>query len=176
MSRFKAIILSVVVLTLGLAVFGWYFFSTGGAGLYRTVVNYLLADIPDKKHDWWEFIYKGENSSVSGFYSGGDEESIKIWTLSGLKRFYAKPKFSTYSFRDTCAVVRQLQQEGGGQRGLNNEEVYFDLGEWQSLLVPENYVTVWLAGKENGQVVIDKTLGRSGKYKVLGKIEKGVCD
>ncbi|MCK6569397.1 MAG: hypothetical protein L6Q45_17075, partial [Anaerolineales bacterium] len=136
MSQAKAIILSVTVLILGLAAFGWYFFSTGGGGLYRTVVYYLIPEVPNKVHTWLDFVYKGDDRSVYGFYAGGDEESINIWTLSGLKRFYAKPQFSTYSFRDTCAVVRRLQQ-GGGQSGLNTEEVYFDLGEWQGLLQPE---------------------------------------
>lgn len=175
MSRIKAVILSVVVLIFGLAAFGVYFFSTGGGGLYRTIVYYLIPDVPNKVHTWLDFIYKGDDRAVYGFYAGGDENSIKIWTLSGLKRFYAKERFSTYYFRDTCAVVRRLQQSGG-QSGLNTEEVYFDLNEWQGLLQPENLVTVWTHGREGGRIIIDKALARSGRYKVLGKVEAGVCD
>lgn len=114
----------------------YIFFSTGGGGLYRTIVYYLIPDVPNKVHTWLDFVYKGDDRAVYGFYAGGDEESIKIWTLSGLKRFYAKERFSTFYFRDTCAVVRRLQQ-GGGQSGLNSEEVYFNLSEWQGLLQPE---------------------------------------
>ncbi|MBE7433924.1 MAG: hypothetical protein HS100_08395 [Anaerolineales bacterium] len=95
MSRVKAIILSVVVLILSLVVFTVYFFSTGGRGLARIVVYYLFSDVPDKKYTWIDFINKNEpGRSISGFYAFGDENSISIWTLSGLKRFYAKPGFS----------------------------------------------------------------------------------
>ncbi|RIK54663.1 MAG: hypothetical protein DCC59_03370 [Chloroflexi bacterium] len=135
----------------------------------------MIPDLPNKAHSWLDFVYKGDDRAVYGFYAGGDENSIKIWTLSGLKRFYAKPRFSTYSFRDTCAVVRRLQQ-GGGQSGLNTEEVYFDLNEWRGLLQPENLVTVWTHGREGGRIIIDKALARSGRYKVLGRVEAGVCD
>lgn len=170
-----AIILSVVVLSLSLIFFGVYFFSTGGAGLYRIVVNYLVPDLPDKKYSWVDFIYKDDTYKVSGFYAGGDEESIKIWTLSGLKRFYAKPKFSSFSFRDTCAAVRQIQ-ENGLKQAINNESINFDISEFQALLKPEYFVTVWPVGKEDGKVMIDKVFAFSGKYKVLGRVEQGVCD
>lgn len=95
MSRIKAIILSVVVLILSVVIFTVYFFSTGGKGLARIVVYYLFSDVPDKKYTWIDFINKNEpGRSISGFYAFGDENSISIWTLSGLKRFYAKPGFS----------------------------------------------------------------------------------
>lgn len=61
-----------------LAIYGVYFFATGGRGLYRIVVNYLLPDLPDKKYSWIDFVYKDENRRISGFYAGGDENSIKI--------------------------------------------------------------------------------------------------
>lgn len=164
--------LTVFVLLIG---FIFYFFSTGGGGLYRTVVYYLIPDLPDKFHSWTDFVYKGENTKVVGFYAGGDETSIKIWTLSGLKRFYAKPRFSTFSFLDTCSAVRQIKQSGS-KTAPNNEQLYFDLTEFQELLQPENLVTVWPSGKEDGRVMIDKVLARSGQYKVLGRIEEGVCE
>lgn len=150
------------------------FFSTGGAGLYRTVRYYLIPGLPDKTHTWSDFVYNGDKK-VSGFYAWGDEESIKIWTLSGLKRFYTKPGFSIYHFLDTCEAVRQLK-EVGLTSAPNDEVTYFTLEPWQKELKPEYFVTIWPQGKEGGHVMINKALARSGKYKVLGKIERGVCE
>lgn len=66
----------------GLGVFGYYFYTSGGAGLSRVVFNYLIPDLPDKKYDWNDFRYRGEGEKISGFYAFGDSESFSIWTLS----------------------------------------------------------------------------------------------
>lgn len=175
MTRPSLWIVGILALIIFLLAYGIYFFSAGGGGLYRAVVYYLIPNLPDKKHSWQDFIYKGEKGSTSGFYAGGNDESIKIWTLSGLKRFYTKPGLSIYSFRDTCAAYKNLR-ESSTEAVENEETTYFTLSQWQNELEQENFVTIWPYAKENGRVVIDKALARSGKYKVFGRIEEGVCD
>lgn len=88
-----------------------FFYLTGGRGLIRIIFNYLIPDLPDKKYSWEDFRYRGEQQRISGFYSFGDNVGFSLWTLSGLKRFIHNPGTSVYSFRDTCAVVKQLSTE-----------------------------------------------------------------
>lgn len=177
MGRGWIVIIAITVLVLGLSAFGYYFYTTGGAGLYRIVVYYLIPkNIPDKKYTWRDFFYKkGEGVRVSGFYAKGDSESVSIWTLSGLKKFYAKPKTSVYNFRDTCLVVRQMK-ERGEQSMVNGNDIFFDITDWNEMMKKEYFVTVQVLGRENGRDLIDNIWGVSGRYKVLGKVEEGVCD
>lgn len=176
MSRIKAIILSVVVLILSLVIFGIYFFSTGGTGLYRLARYYLSQDIPNKEYTWFDFVYRQDPGSyINGVYAFGDEDSISLWTLSGLKRFYAKPLTSVYVFRDTCGIVRKLTETGAPS--LNNPElVSINLSDWQTGMKPEYFVRIKTLGKEDGKNLIDKAWSISGKYKVLGRIDRGVCE
>lgn len=176
MSRIKAIILSIVVLIVSLVIFIFYFFSTGGRGLARTVVYYLFSDMPDKQYTWIDFINKnGPGSNVSGFYAFGDENSISIWTLSGLKRFYAKPLSSVYVFRDTCGIIKQMK-ENQTKNMVNPEQTTIEISEWQTKMKSEYFVTVKVLDREDGRNMIDKAWGVSGRYKILGKVEAGVCD
>lgn len=144
-------------------------------GLYRIVVHYLIPNLPDKKYTWIDFIYKGSGSSVSGFYAGGNEDSFSLWTLSGLKTFYALPNTSAFIFRDTCAVVKQIK-DNGSKSVINPEQRTFYIDEWRNLMKPEYFATVQLLGDESGKNLIDKAWGVSGKYKVLGRVDRGVCD
>ena len=64
---------------------GLIFYSTGGSGLVRIVKPYLLADLPDKRYGWGDFIPSESTQRVSGFYSDefSTEEVVAIWTLAG---------------------------------------------------------------------------------------------
>lgn len=175
MSGLKVWLGIIFVLIFSLGVFVSFFYFTGGAGLSRIVINYLIPNLPDKKYNWQDFRYKGEGQKISGFYAYGDNESFSIWTLSGLKKFYHKPETSVYSFRDTCAIVKQITAEDTGI-SLNPENLYFDVGDWNKVMKKEFLVTVLSLGKENGHQMVDKVWSVSGKYKILGRIEGKVCD
>ena len=92
MTRLK-VLLGIFFITLGFSIFilGYFFYSTGGMGLVRIVQNYIIVNIPDKKYSWNDFIDRGADYSISGFYSSSTNNSISIWTLSGLKTFYNEP-------------------------------------------------------------------------------------
>lgn len=159
----------------GLGVFGYYFYTSGGAGLSRVVFNYLMPDVPDKKYGWNDFRYRGEGEKISGFYAYGDSESFSIWTLSGLKKYYHMPGTSVYMHRDTCEVVRQLTAQKT-DRLANPEQIYFNLADWEQVIKSEYLVTVLPLVGEGGYKMVDKVWSVSGRYKVLGRIEEGVCD
>ena len=85
----------VLLLVIG---FGSLFYNTGGRGLVRIVKPYLLADIPDKRYRWGDFIPSKSTQRVSGFYSEqfSNDEVVATWTFIGLQRFYHKSDFSVY--------------------------------------------------------------------------------
>lgn len=166
---------TIFTLIFSLGVFVSFFYFTGGAGLSRIVFNYLIPDLPDKKYSWQDFRYKRESQKISGFYAYGNDESFNIWTLSGLKKFYHKTGTSVYSFRDTCAIVKQITAKDTSS-SLNPENIFFGLNEWNSVMKKEYFVTVQSLGKENGREIVDKVWSVSGKYKILGRIEGKVCD
>lgn len=171
----KIFTLVVLVLVLAFGLFAVHFYQTGGAGLYRVIVHYLIPDLPDKRYNWSDFVYRGAGSEVSGFYSGGDEESFKMWTLNGLKTFYYKPGTSVFYFDDTCSAVKELISKGN-ETQLNQRYTYFDIASWEKQMQKEYFVTVKVLGKEDKRVVIDKLWAVSGRYKILGRIEEGVCE
>lgn len=176
MARLKLWLWGLLIVTFSLIIFSFYFVATDGKGLYRLARYYLSQDIPNKEYAWFDFIYHQDPGSyINGVYAFGDEDSISLWTLSGLKRFYAKPLTSVYVFRDTCGIVRKLTETGAPS--LNNPElVSINLSDWQTGMKPEYFVRIKTLGKEDGKNLIDKAWSISGKYKVLGRIDRGVCE
>ncbi len=165
----------VAVLIVGLMVFGFYFYTTGGGGLSRVVLNYLIPNLTDKKYGWNDFRYRGEGEKISRFYAYGDSENFGIWTLSGLKKYYHLPGTSVYMHRDTCEVVRQLTAQKTDSMA-NPEQIYFELSDWEKMVKREYFVTVLPLVGEDGYKMVDKVWSVSGRYKVLGRVEEGVCD
>lgn len=139
-----------------------------------------MASVEDKRYSWGDFSGIGVDKKMSGFYSEffSNQDRMAIWTLTGIRFFYHKPATSIYYFRDTCEVVKQLNQNKnttGETKLANPEQYYFTLSSWQELVKDENLVTVqWVS--EHGRHYIDKAWSQSGKYRVLGKIEGGVCE
>jgi hypothetical protein len=78
MKGLKIAALVLTVLLVGLAAFGFYFYTSGGAGLTRIVINYLIPNLPDKRYTWDDFRYRGEKEKVSGFYSSSNTESFSM--------------------------------------------------------------------------------------------------
>jgi hypothetical protein len=159
------------------------FLSTGGTGLVRTVRYYLLADIDDKRYQWGDFVPNNTTKRVSGFYSStfSRDDVVAIWTLGGLRTFKHKAGTSVYNHRNTCKLVRELKEtsdkggDGGERAILNPEAVYLNIADWQILMQQEYPVTIqWI--EEDNDRVIDKLWSVSGKYKILGRVETGVCD
>ncbi len=158
------------------------FSSTGGRGLLRIIPNYLLADIPDKRYTWSDFIANNESKRVSGFYSTtfSDENTLALWTLAGLKRFDHAESTSVYYHRDSCGIWKKLVDTDGGNDNqstdsLNPYITYIDMSSWKESMKQEYLVTVqWL--EQDGKKVIDKLWSLSGKYKVIGRLESSVCE
>lgn len=150
------------------------FYVTGGRGLIRIIPSYLLADIPDKRYGWSDFLPSGTQRKVSGFYSAtlSNENRLAIWTLAGLQTFTHNPGRSVYYHRDTCGVIKAMK-EGDGGEALNPMAVYVDPASWRAVMQQEYLVTVqWEEGSRN----VENVWSISGKYRVLGKVEGGVCD
>lgn len=165
--------------------FGSLFYNTGGRGLVRIVKPYLLADIPDKRYGWVDFIPSKSTKRVSGFYSPqlSGENGVAIWTLAGLKRFYHKSNFSVYYHLDVCGAVNSIKREiedkgidSASGRSMNDMQIkYFDVAKWRENMKAEYLITVQWDTQEDRRV-IDKLWSVSGKYRVLGQVGGGVCD
>lgn len=161
------------------------FLKTGGLGMLRIVRPYLMRDIPDKRYGWSDFVPSNDTKRVSGFYSPqfSGENGVAIWTLVGLKRFYHKSNFSVYYHSDVCGAVnsikREIEDKGvDGARGRKMDDMqikYFDVAKWRENMKAEYLITVQWDTQEDRRV-IDKLWSVSGKYRVLGRIEEGVCD
>ena len=163
---------------------GWVFYTTGGRGLARIIPNYLMADIPDKRHSWGDFVPSSTTKRVSGFYSTrfSTDDSVAIWTLGGLRRFYHLSGTSVYYHRDSCAIWREIESSQGQEEQTleqrsrtNNPDIFFDFALWQQEMQQEYFVTVqWM--EQDGQRIVDKAWSVSGKYKVLGRVGASVCE
>ena len=176
MNRGKVIlVIFCLVLVCSLSYFVFYFNSTGGAGLSRIVINYLIPNLPDKKYSWGDFMDRGIDKDISGFYAGGDANSFKLWTLSGLKTFYHKPLVSLYMFYDTCAVYNNLKNADVKTAPVE-QSITPGLFVWERTMKKEYFVTVSRLGSEFGNNFVREARSQSGKYKVLGQIEEGICD
>ena len=174
----KGILIVFSIIIVGLISFAIFFSQTGGNGLYRIVINYLIPNLPENKYSWGDFMDRGVDQEISGFYSSGDVNSFKIWTLSGLKTFHHLPGTSVYIFRDTCKVYKQIATNNvtEGVGATNNEEVTPGLFKWILKMQKEYFVTVKRLPNQYGHDMVDKAWSSSGKYKILGQIEEGVCD
>ncbi len=178
-SRRGKILFSVFVLALAAnVVFPVRFFlNSGGRGLARIAWYYLLRDIPDKRYGWRDFIDRGPQTPISGFYSGGDASGFYLWTLSGRKRFSHRPGVSVYQFNDVCAAVRQWG-EGGEQAESARVEnrVSGEISEWREWLEPEFLVTVLRLEEGGGGNAVHTAKSMSGKYKVFGQLTGEQCE
>lgn len=176
MNRGKVIlVIFCLILVCSLSYFVFYFINTGGVGLFRIVTNYLIPNIPNKEYSWKDFTDRGVDKEISGFYSSGDANSFKIWTLSGLKTFYHKPLVSLYVFHDTCAVYNNLKNADVKTAPVE-QTITPGLFTWEKIMKKEYFVTVSRLGKEFGNDFVHEARSQSGKYTVLGQIEEGVCD
>lgn len=164
----------IAVILLGGSIF---FVKTGGMRLLKVTWHYFLRDLPDKKYNWREFTERGEKQGISGFYAFGNEKGFSMWTLSGLKTFRHLPGISIYQHEDICRALRELQENPQATGGVMAEKTITGRIEyWQSLIKSENLVTVLRLTDDKRRNAIDKVWSYSGKYKVLNKLDQGVCD
>ncbi len=180
MGKGKAVGIGIIVIILLTCVSGYLFYvKTGGRGLTRAVWYYFWRDIPDKKYSWREFSDRGVEQGISGFYAFGSETSFSMWTLAGLKTFYHVAGTSIYQYEDICGALKRLRDNPNesGASGMRAEaRVSGELAVWEGWIKPENLVTVVRLREGDGKNMIDKVWSYSGKYKVLNRLDEGVCD
>lgn len=157
---------------------GYFFYSTGGNGLTRVVLHYLIRDLPDKQYSWRDFTDQGTARKISGFYSSGDKNSFRLWTLSGLKTFDTLPGTSIYMYEDICAGVRYLNDnpETVGSEVTVPKRVTPDILDWERLMKKENFVTVQRLVGQDTPNMVDKVWSFSGKYKIISQLDKEACN
>ncbi len=156
----------------------FFFYSTGGKGLTRIIAYYLIQDLPDKQYSWRDFTDRGTSNKISGFYSSGDKDSFRLWTLSGLKKFNTLPGTSIYMYEDVCAGVQYLidNPEATGSEITIPKRVMPNILDWVKLMKKENFVTVQrLVGQDNPNMV-DKVWSFSGKYKIISQLDLESCN
>lgn len=155
-----------------------FYAATGGNGLARVIAYYLIQDIPDKQYRWQDFTDQGTAHKISGFYSSGDKDSFRLWTLSGLKTFDTLPGTSIYMYEDVCGGVKYLQEnpETPGSEVTIPKHVTQNILDWEKLMKKEYFVTVQrLVGQDNPNVV-DKVWSFSGKYKIISQLDIEACN
>lgn len=184
MKRFKKILIWFVVIGFMVGGLVWGFLATGGIGLVRLYKNYLLQNLTEKKYSAQDFIDRGPREMLYGYYAGGDDEGVYIWTLSGLKRFVHRDMTSVYYYVDPCAMVQKMAtgQVDGTTESLPNggykvrEELYFSLQEWRERVETGDYVWVKRVGEGAERKVIDKIFGSSNKYFPLVRLTLKQCE
>ena len=155
-----------------------FYATTGGNGLTRITFHYLIRNLPDKQYSWRDFTDQGTPNKISGFYSSGDRDSFRIWTLSGLKKFDNLPGTSIYMYEDICAGVRYLHDnpETAERERIIPKQVTQNILDWEKLMRKENFVTVQrLVGEDNPNMV-DKVWSFSGKYKIISQLDFDACN
>lgn len=157
---------------------GYFFYTTGGNGLTRVIAYYLIRDLPDKQYNWRDFTDRGSTYKISGFYSSGDKDSFRLWTLSGLKTFDTLPGTSIYMYEDICAAVQYLNDnpEAAGSEIPAPQRVTPDILTWEGLMRKEYFVTVKRLDGETNSNLVDKVWSYSGKYKIINELDLEACN
>ena len=171
-------IVFLLVFVVASSYIGFFFYSTGGNGLTRVIAYYLVRDLPDKQYGWRDFTDRGATAGIRGFYSDGDKDGFRLWTLSGLKKFENVPGTSIYMHEDICAAVLELNEnsEAAGSTIKAPQQVTPDILVWEKLMKKEYLVTVLrLLGQKNPNLV-DKVWSYSGKYKVINQLDLEACN
>ena len=179
MSKGKlAIVVFLAVLMVSAAAGYSYYATTGGSGLTRVIFHYLIRNLPDKEYSWRDFTDRGATAGISGFYSGGDKDGFRLWTLSGLKKFDNLSGTSIYMYEDICAAVQSLNDspEAAESAIRAPQQVTPDILAWEELMRKEHLVTVLrLPGQDNPNLV-DKVWSYSGKYKIINQLDIEACN
>lgn len=155
-----------------------FFYLTGGNGLARITAYYLIRDLPDKQYSWRDFTDQGTAHKISGFYSSGDKDSFRLWTLSGLKTFHTLPETSIYMYEDVCAGVQYLNNnpEAAGSAISAPQRITSDILTWEGLMRKEYFVTVKRLDGETNSYLVDKVWSYSGKYKIINQLDLEACN
>jgi len=178
MSHGRAVWIVVGALIVSALVGGYLFYTkTGGNALTRVVWHYFLQDIADKKYSWGDFTDRGASEGISGFFAYGDSDRFRLWTLSGLKTFTHVQDISVYQHEDICGALKQLQERGeAGAPVAAEKTITGSSSYWQSLIKPENLVTVLRLEDPHYHNGVDKVWSYSGKYRELNKLEAETCE
>ena len=168
------LIVICIFLVIGVIAFGNFFFTTGGGGLARVTWYYLLQNIPDRQYGWQDFTDRGSEQNISGFYSSSNENSLSIWTLSGLKTFGIDPGVSEYNYSMFCEAVSNVDLSmGTAYRQLARDVMMKDFSVWRNYMKSEYFITV--QREPNNKNIISKLWSRSGKYKIIDNIDLETC-
>jgi hypothetical protein len=171
--KVSIVLISIATLTL----FGIFFYKTGGFRILTVAFNYLIPNIPNKKYTWIDFVDRGPNKKINGFYAGEDGEGFRMWTLSGLMRFSHNRSHSVYGFKDVCQGINSLKNRNslGTHEVTVIEELTGDFDLWRKQMDNEYFVTVtYMDNPEKSKYVL-RAWGVNVKYKIIGVIEKEGC-
>lgn len=156
---------------------GYFFYTTGGNGLARVIAYYLIQDLPDKEYSWRDFTDQGTAHKISGFYSGGDKDGFRLWTLSGLKKFYTVAGTSIYMHEDICSAAQYLKENPEvTERVPAPKRITPDILSWEALMRKENFVIVQRLDGQDNLNLVDKVWSFSGKYKIINQLDLETCD
>lgn len=166
--------LFLIVLAIGVVIYGIFFYFTGGAGLVRVITNYLIPNISNKEFGWSDFIDRGVTYKLSGFYSSSTKNSVSIWTLSGLKTFYVQPGSGEFLYSAICESLGNRVSTQGSEDTVHIGEMDTrDFELWRKKLKPEYFVTVQ-RDRTQGDY-IDMAWSMSGKYNQPKVIDGSTC-
>ena len=155
----------------------FFFYSTGGSGLTRVIVHYLIQDLPNKEYSWQDFTDQGSTQKISGFYSSGNKDGFYLWTLSGLKKFYTVPGTSIYMYEDICAAVQELNENPEATNVIPApQQVTPNILDWEKLMRKEYFVTVKRLDDLDNPNMVDKVWSYSGKYKIINQLDIESCN
>ena len=176
MMRLVKITLVVIgfFLMIGTIAFGNFFLTTGGGGLGRIVWYYLIPNIPNRQYGWQDFVDRGPEQNISGFYSSSNENGLSMWTLSGLKTFKIDPGVSKYRFTDFCETISKvdLADETAYHQSVL-EATINDFDQWRGKMKKEYFLTI--QRQNNDKNLIYLLWSRSGKYKNIEEINLETC-
>lgn len=178
MSYWKLLLVVLLfILVVASSSVGYFFYSTGGNGLTRIITYYLIQNLPNKQYSWRDFTDQGTAHKISGFYSSGDKDSFRLWTLSGLKKFNTLPGTSIYMYEDVCAGVQYLNDnpEAAGSEITIPKRVMPNILDWVKLMKKENFVTVQRLDRQDNPNMVDKVWSFSGKYKIISQLDLEAC-
>jgi hypothetical protein len=137
MSKKFWLVVSLMLVAFGLAVFGCYYSGFG----HWVRVNLVIGAIQNEKNRQraWEIFNNEREGWVSGIYAGAYANKIGIWGRTGLS-ILTTDQYSVYRYIDGCSLLAHKTLETGGN-GLD-ETLFFEMSGWKKRIKTGDYVTV----------------------------------
>lgn len=145
MKRWILGIFSIVVVLILSSILALYQF--GGLKQYIKVVNVInKMQGVEKDLAWDDLLIPNKRGGIKGVLAGTLGNLVWIWNRHGLQLFIADEN-SVYSFFDGCSeeVMERLKK---GEKDAINRSIYTDIREWNMVVKPGEYVTVYTASED----------------------------